>query len=436
MFRYALKRILYSLLIMGGVLILTFVLFRLAAGDPALTVLGKNPSPQEIEDMRGVLGSDKPLFWGRWRHTELYTGADFANSRVMFAGVALRGSYRALPQGVLLGQGGSVVFRRNFELPDRERFRVEINASAPLFVNGREFVPDAGVIAVEMEQAPEFLELLAEKECMVCKVSFFRPTRGWFDTQAVDSFREIVTFTEDFPYVSFLNFGNTLQTQEPIRSKLWHGMLPSLMLMIPIFLGELVIGIILAMFSCICRGRLADRIILFLSVAGMSISYLALIIFGQWFLAYYLNLFPVWGWGTPRHLLLPVVIGIISGTGSGVRFYRTVFLDEMNKEYLRTAVAKGASPFAVYFKHLLKNAMIPIITRASTVLPFLFTGSLLLETFFGIPGLGYEGVNALNDADLQMLKALVILSAFLFVGINLITDLLYAWVDPRVRVDK
>jgi len=168
----------------------------------------------------------------------------------------------------------------------------------------------------------------------------------------------------------------------------------------------------------------------------MSISYLALIIFGQWFLAYYLNLFPVWGWGTPRHLLLPVVIGIISGTGSGVRFYRTVFLDEMNKEYLRTAVAKGASPFAVYFKHLLKNAMIPIITRASTVLPFLFTGSLLLETFFGIPGLGYEGVNALNDADLQMLKALVILSAFLFVGINLITDLLYAWVDPRVRVDK
>ena len=142
------------------------------------------------------------------------------------------------------------------------------------------------------------------------------------------------------------------------------------------------------------------------------------------------------GWGTPRHLLLPVVIGIISGTGSGVRFYRTVFLDEMNKEYLRTAVAKGASPFSVYFKHLLKNAMIPIITRASTVLPFLFTGSLLLETFFGIPGLGYEGVNALNDADLQMLKALVILSAFLFVGINLITDLLYAWVDPRVRVDK
>ena len=90
----------------------------------------------------------------------------------------------------------------------------------------------------------------------------------------------------------------------------------------------------------------------------------------------------------------------------------------------------------IYFKHLFKNALIPVITRASTILPFLFTGSLLLETFFGIPGLGYEGVNALNDADLQMLKALVILSAFLFVGINLLTDLAYAWADPRVRPER
>jgi peptide/nickel transport system permease protein len=168
----------------------------------------------------------------------------------------------------------------------------------------------------------------------------------------------------------------------------------------------------------------------------MSISYLALIIFGQWFLAYYLNWFPVWGWGDVRYLLLPVAIGILSGTGGGVRFYRTVFLDEMNREYLRTATAKGLPPVKVYFKHLLKNALIPVITRASTVLPFLFTGSLLLETFFGIPGLGYEGVNALNDADLQMLKALVILSAFLFVGINLLTDLAYAWADPRIRPEK
>ena len=132
----------------------------------------------------------------------------------------------------------------------------------------------------------------------------------------------------------------------------------------------------------------------------------------------------------------PLRIGIISGTGSGARFYRTVFLNEAGREYLRTARAKGLSSFKVYFKHMLKNALVPIITRASTVLPFLFTGSLLLESFFGIPGLGYEGINALNDSDLQMLKALVILGAFLFVAINLLTDLVYAWADPRMRPSK
>ena len=204
--------------------------------------------------------------------------------------------------------------------------------------------------------------------------------------------------------------------------------------MIPIFLGELLLGILLAMLSCAFHDSLLDRTITILSVAGMSISYLALIIFGQWFLAYYLNLFPVWGWGDIRYLFLPVAIGILSGTGSGVRFYRTVFLDEAHKEYLRTARAKGLSGVAIYGRHLLKNAMIPIITRASSVIPFLFTGSLLLETFFGIPGLGYAGIKALNDADLQMLKALVVTSSVLFTAINLITDLAYAYVDPRIRL--
>ena len=123
-------------------------------------------------------------------------------------------------------------------------------------------------------------------------------------------------------------------------------------------------------------------------------------------------------------------------SGSGVRFYRTVFLDEIRREYIRTAAAKGAHPVRVYGVHLLRNALVPIITRASTVLPFLFTGSLLLESFFGIPGLGYEGVNALNSSDLSMLKALVLLGAILFIVINLVTDVAYAWVDPRVRVDR
>ena len=276
----------------------------------------------------------------------------------------------------------------------------------------------------------------AREETEIKSLAFYRPMKHAWDSQLLDSLKEIVCFKPDFPYVHFFDFSKTLQTRAPIREKLWKGMWPSLFLMLPIFFGELVLGILLALISCAYRGTWIDRTIVVLSVAGMSVSYLALIIFGQWFLAYYLNLFPVWGWGDLRYLLLPVAIGIVSGTGSGVRFYRTVFVNEINKEYLRTARAKGVSMGSLYLKHLLKNAMIPIITRASTVLPFLFTGSLLLESFFGIPGLGYESINALNDSDLQLLKALVLLGAFLFVVINLLTDIAYAFVDPRMRMDS
>ena len=110
-------------------------------------------------------------------------------------------------------------------------------------------------------------------------------------------------------------------------------------------------------------------------------------------------------------------------------------MNELRREYLRTAAAKGLSPFRVYGKHLLRNAAIQIITRASAALPFLFTGSLLLESFFGIPGLGFAGVDALYNSDLQLLKALVITSAILFVVMNLLADLAYAWVDPRIRLE-
>ena len=434
MLRYIVRRIAYSLLIIAGIMILTFLLFRLSAGDPAATVLGKNPAPAELEAMREELGTDKPLFFGLWKPTEIYTSADFRSGHTVFPGVKIEGKFKSIPQGIELEPGSKVVFRRNFERSSPEDVLITIHASGFYAINGSPCKSgwDAPLRHVQAGQLPEIV-LTMKDTGILRSVTFQRPTKGWYDSQLVSSLTEIVSFRKEFPYVSFFNFGKTLQTREPIRTKLWKGMFPSLMLMIPVFFGELILGILLAMLACVYRGRWQDQLILCLSVAGMSISYLALIIFGQWFLAYYLNWFPVWGWGDIRYLLLPVAIGILSGTGGGVRFYRTVFLDEMNREYLRTATAKGLPPVKVYFKHLFKNALIPVITRASTVLPFLFTGSLLLETFFGIPGLGYEGVNALNDADLQMLKALVILSAFLFVGINLLTDLAYAWADPRVR---
>ncbi len=437
MLSYSIKRILYSIWILLGILLITFLLFRVAAGDPTAILLGKNPTPQDVEQMRDALGSGKPLFFGHWCKTELYTSADFTGKHSEFPGIELT-NVTAEEDGLHLNSGCKLVFQRHFAPASGRKIRLTVCGNALLKINETVLNVMGKSVSVELEDVPETLEIsLAEnsEDRMISEISFEKSNPTPFDSQALDALKELVVFRSTFPYVSFFNFGNTLLTREPIRAKLLRGMVPSLVIMIPIFIGELVFGVILALISCAFRDTLLDRTIVVFSVAGMSISYLVLIILGQWFLAYYLNLFPVWGWDSPRCVALPVILGIISGTGSGVRFYRTVFIDEIRKEYLRTALSKGASPVRLYGVHLLRNALIPILTRASTVLPFLFTGSLLLESFFGIPGLGYEGVNALNSSDLGMLKALVLLGALLFIAINLITDLLYAWVDPRIRVE-
>ena len=422
MFRYILRRCAYSILIMFGVLLLTFLLFRVAAGDPAAAVLGKNPSAEELELMRNRLGTSKPLLFGRERETLCYAGGDFVGEKPVPKSASVYGTVSCTGKGLRFAPGAALTIPPSFFQTEPVKIHVETDEKNTSSLS-KSFDSKGNVKISNETSSPVIVQ----------RIRFTVPTKGFFDTQFFDAFRELISFQKTFPYVKVFNFGETLLTREPINEVLFRGMGASLCLMIPVFLGELIVGIVLAMLSAVFRGSWIDRSLMFLSVAGMSISYLALIIACQWFFAYWLNWFPVWGWGEPRHLFLPVLVGIISGTGGGVRFYRTVFLNEMNREYLRTAFSKGCSSRTVYFRHLLRNAAIPIMTRASAILPFLFTGSLLLESFFGIPGLGYKGVDALNSSDLQLLKALVILGSFLFVFINLAADILYAWADPRVR---
>ena len=388
MIRFLLRRTGYSVLILLGVLLLTFLLFDLASGDPAAAVLGKNPLPVEIEGLRRELGGDLPLLWGKLCRTELYETLDFPEGK--------RGEWTLPPRF-------PVDFPAVARL-DGEALRTENLASDGRVLDPARPVKIAGLLR---------------------SARFFRIQPSPWNSRFLRALREAAT----------LDFGRTLVTREPIAAILRRGVGPSLALMIPVFLGEIVFGVALALIAAAYKDRWFDRFLVLASVAGMSISYLVLIIFGQWFFGYYCNWFPVWGWGAPAYLALPVMIGIVSGLGGGVRFYRTVFVDELKKEYLRTAAAKGLPKWRVYGIHLLRNAAIPILTRASAVMPFLFTGSLLLETFFGIPGLGFTGIEALNNADLQLLKALVFVSALLFVVLNLVTDLLYAVFDPRIRLD-
>jgi len=309
---HIIRRLLYTIPIVFGVLLLTFVLFSLIGGDPSIEMAGKNATAETIAEIRAEYGLDKPLFL------------------------------------------------------------------------------------------------------------------AW-DSQFINHFKKALTF----------RFGRA-RDRELIIEKILRGAGPSLSLTVPMFLGTLAISISLALVVAFLRGSKWDTVIVLICVAGMSLPYLSFILFGQYFLAYKLGWFPVFfspGLSTAQYVALPVIIGIIAGLGGNLRFYRTVMLDEMRSDYVRTAFAKGLTTRKVLFKHVLKNAMMPIITQVVLAIPFLFLGSLLLERFFGIPGLGYLMVEAIGSRDYFVINAMTYISAILFVVFNLITDICYALVDPRVSFD-
>ena len=230
------------------------------------------------------------------------------------------------------------------------------------------------------------------------------------------------------------DFGLSTEYDEPVIDILKRGVGPSLSLTVPILLGGTLIGVSLALLCSAFRGRALDKGILIASTILMSINYVIWVLAGQFFLAFKSGLFPIWGYESIGYLVLPVIIGIVSSLGTDIRFFRTAILDEIYKPYVRTAQAKGISSFRILVRHVLRNALIPIVTYVSLSIPFLFTGSLMLETFFGIPGLGNVSINAIHSADMAVVRAVVVLGALLYQGVNLLTDLCYAALDPRVRL--
>ena len=229
------------------------------------------------------------------------------------------------------------------------------------------------------------------------------------------------------------DFGYSIENQEPVVDVLKRGVGPSLLLTVPILVGGVIVALMLATLSAATRGGWVDRSILVFSAVLMSVNYVVWVLAGQFFLSYKAGIFPVWGYSSAFYLVLPVLIGIFSSLGADVRFFRTTILDEVYKPYVLTARAKGLSGFAIMTRHVLRNALIPIVTYVSLSIPYLFTGSLLLESFFGIPGLGSVSINAIHSADMAVVRAVVVLGSLLYQFVNLLTDVLYAFLDPRIR---
>ena len=370
MLRYIGKRILQMIPTVFGVIMITFVLFNVVGGSPALQVLGRHVTPQSLEEFDEQRGFNKPLFIGTRTTTRAYADSNFERSA---------GDWQGLP-GVIWTNGTiTLAAAGEYTLP--LKFALRTDCEYELEIEKR----TGGAPAGEWEKTSRRFKTLEKivtgnAPVEIRSIKLRRIMRNPFDSQFVFYLNQL----------AHLDFGVSSSTSQRVSKLLLDGIGPSLMLTVPVFFIGLITAVMLSLFCAFWRDTWVDRFFVVLSVALMSVNYLVWIVAGQYLFAFKLGWFPVWGFETIRYIALPALIGVFSGLGAELRFYRTVMLDEMHRDYVRTAQAKGVSRGGVLFKHVLKNAMIPIITNTVIAIPFLYTGSLLLESFFGIPGLGYQ----------------------------------------------
>ncbi len=458
MISYVIRRLLYTVPVVLGVTLIVFFLFNVVGGDPVAVLLGKNPKPRDVRDLRRKYGLDKPLFFntaylrdlskrvpehleraakaeGPARQEALQRIFDYGDAAVpALVDVVLEGPDDLKPPASeILGEmtGHAASYPGAPAGPKKGRD------------DGGEEDPGAEKDDGEGKTSPEEEAAALAKAREASLASWRTWWEGNRDRYAPGAL-ERVGLLFDAQYFHFLwgairfDFGRSMKQKQKIAAMIGDGIGPSLSLSVPAFTLGILFAIYISLLCAFYRNSWVDRGIVILSVLGMSLSMLIYIIACQYLFAFRLNWFPLWGYqggaAAVTYLILPVFIWVLVALGSDVRFFRTVMLDEINQDYVRTASAKGLTHNKVLFKHVLKNAMIPIITRVVIAIPFLYTGSLLLERFFGIPGLGNMLVDALQNSDLTVVRAMTFIGAILYVLGNLVTDVGYALVDPRIRL--
>ena len=285
---------------------------------------------------------------------------------------------------------------------------------------------------------------LGEKYVTAQAVAKWKAERGYDkpliwnkEKHGVEKVTQTIFFENSVKLFAF-NFGQSDSGRDigyDIQQRMW----PSLAIAIPVLIVGLLINISFALMVAFFRATYIDLWAVVICVIMMSISGLFYIIGGQFLVSKLLHLVPISGYDTGlnaiKFLVLPVVVGVVGGIGSGTRWYRTIFLEEINKDYVRTARAKGLDEKLVLYRHVLKNALIPILTGVVVVLPLLFMGSLITESFFSIPGLGSYTIDAINNQDFAIVRSMVFLGSVLYILGLILTDISYTLVDPRVRLE-
>ncbi len=285
---------------------------------------------------------------------------------------------------------------------------------------------------------------LGEKRLTQEAVDTWKAERGYdkpviwnSEVSGTDKFTDTIFFQNSVKLFLF-DFGRSDSGRDisyDISQRMW----PSLAISVPSLILGLLVYISFALTLAFFRGSYIDVWGVVLCVIIMSISGMFYIIGGQFIIGKLLNLVPISGYDTGlsaiKFILLPVIIGVVGGIGSSTRWYRTIFLEEMNKDYVRTARAKGLSEVTVLYKHVLRNGLIPILTGVVVILPTLFIGSLITESFFSIPGLGSYTIDAINNQDFAIVRSMVFLGSVLYIVGLILTDISYTIADPRIRLD-
>jgi peptide/nickel transport system permease protein len=261
----------------------------------------------------------------------------------------------------------------------------------------------------------------------------------WINVAAVKDDGPVGLFDSQFFRVLTFRFPVSYWSKESVWALMARKAPVSLAIQVPAFIIELGLQLALALYTASRRGKPIDYTITLLAVLGMSVPALSIYLGAQWFFGAYLRTFPVAGWSQGffyalHFAALPILVTVLGGIGGGTRFYRTITLEEIGGDYVRTARAKGVKGSEILLTHVFRNVLIPVVTNTLTVLPALITGALLLERLFQIPGMGGMLVDAVHNQDEPVVMAIVYTTSLLYCLLLLLTDIVYTWVDPRVSL--
>lgn len=445
MLGYILRRLFHAALTIFGVMLLTFLLFRVVAADVASANLGQRATERQKAEWRHKHGYDKPMLVNvhrrliitdRTKGKGTLTVRDPKGSNVANALALVIPGRTGDEEGAVQARDhlvGRFVWRLGPETPLKA-----LCDDVPLTEPTAELKNPLPILGLQLADGNSLLVDLtgaAVAEDVIQRINEDPNNRGRVEAGITHWTLWDLPNSQFFQHlVNSVTFqGRSLQDNRKLTAIIAEHAPASLALTVPAMVLGWFVDLLVSCFVAYYRGRLVDKVGVFLSVLGMCVPFLAFMIIGQWVM---FQIAPRHAYGVfyRGNIYVPIAIMLVAGMGASVRFYRTVILDETNRDYVRTARAKGVPLPGILFKHVLRNCMLPILTNLIMAIPFLIMGSLLVETYFGIPGLGDLLLTSINNRNEPILSGMVFLTAVIYTVGVLLTDLSYGLFDPRIRL--